>query len=219
MGEFSLRAYPFRINLKNMLKVLLKNYQLVLAWGLFFIFCSTLISVLLPRQYSAESQILIISRDNSGVDPYTQSRSAEKIGENLGQIMKTSDFYKRVMDNSLQKFDRNQWDNLTEKKKRKKWAKDIQSSMVYGAGIMNIKAYSYSKGDAVNLANAVAKTLSSQGWEYVGGNVIIKVVSAPIYPSFPARPSFVLNILAGFVLGVLLSGSWVVKYKKRYLFT
>ena len=40
--------------------------------------------------------------------------------------------------------------------------------------------------------------------EYVGGDVTIKVVNAPVATRFPVRPNLPLNGALGFVVGVLL---------------
>ena len=54
------------------------------------------------------------------------------------------------------------------------------------------------------LAGAAVDTLASRGWEYVGGDVTIKVVNAPVATRFPVRPNLPLNGALGFVVGVLL---------------
>ena len=199
-----------------MRNIFFKHLKLILVWGIIFSLLAGIVTLFLPKQYSAQSQILIISRDRSGVDPYTQAKSAERIGENLSQVMKTNDFYKRVLSSSYS-FDKDAWKKLPERKQRKNWDKDIETSVLFGTGLMSINAYSKSKTDAVNLAAAVAQVITSQGWEYVGGNVVIKYVSSPLTPRLPARPNFVLNILIGFGLGVVLASLWVSKYKKHHL--
>jgi capsular polysaccharide biosynthesis protein len=201
-----------------MLHILQKNLKLILSWGVVFALISTIICLILPWQYSANTQVLFISSDRSGVDPYTQSKSAERIGENISQVMKTTDFYQKVMKNTSFTLNKDVWINLSERSQRKKWNKDVLASMAYGTSLMNIGVYSKDKKEAVNLANAVAGTLATYGWEYVGGNVTIKTVSTPLVSLIPARPNFLLNIIVGFVVGVLISGMWVIKYKKHNLF-
>lgn len=201
-----------------MLHILQKQIKLILSWGIIFALISTIICFILPWQYSASTQVLFISSDRSGVDPYTQSKSAERIGENISQVMKTTDFYQKVMKNTSFTIDKNVWNNLSERAQRKKWNKDVMASMAYGTSLMNINVYSKNKKEAANLASAVAGTLSTYGWEYVGGNVTIKLVSLPLVSTIPARPNFILNIIIGFLVGVLISSMWAVRYKKHNLF-
>jgi len=61
------------------------------------------------------------------------------------------------------------------------------------------------------LAAASADALVARGWEYVGGDVTMKVVNNPIATRWPVRPNLVLNALLGFVVGTLLMGLLVVR--------
>lgn len=201
-----------------MFHLLEKHAKLILTWGLVFAVLSAAVSLFFPKQYFATSQVLIISRDRTGVDPYTQARSAERIGANLAQVMKTTDFFNKVMSANGFSFDRELWKNLNDREQRKKWVKDVQASMVYGASLMNINVYSYSRSEAVNLSNAITQTLAAQGWEYLGGDVAIKAVSNPLASRWIGRPNILLNSAVGLLVGVLISGLWILRYKQRRLF-
>jgi len=198
-----------------MFEVIAKRYKFVLLSGLLIAVISGLVSLLFPMQYKAQSSILVISQDRTGVDPYTQSQAAERIGENLASVMNTTDFYNKVMQSADATFDKSKWQNLTDQKQRKNWQKDVTGEVVYGTSLMNVTVYSYNKADTFALANAVTKTLVSQGWEYVGNNVTLKAVDDPLVSTFPARPNYILIVVLGLVLGILLSSFWVMKYGKK----
>src|SRR3989344_5718967 len=200
-----------------MFSVLQKNFKLIVVGGLVFALLSMVSSLFLPKQYSATSQVLIISRDRTGTDPYTQARSAEKIGSNLAQIMDTTYFYNKVI-GSAASFDRKPWTKLSDRQQRKKWSRDIQANMLYGASLMNVKIFSYNEIEAANLSKAVSGVLVSQGWEYLGGDVAIKLISEPLVSRWPVRPNLLLNAGVGFLVGFLISSLWVLRYKKHHLF-
>ncbi len=199
-----------------MFEILSRNFKLILTWGILVAIFSAGISLLFPWKYSAESQVLIISRDRSGVDPYTQSKSAERIGDNLTQVMQTADFMQKVMDTTNAAFDKTRWTNLTDRKMRKQWQKDVVGEMQYGSSIMKVTVYS-TKDDVLPLASAVTDAVVTHGWEYVGGDVALKTVSAPLVSRWIAKPNIILNALLGFLAGVILSSAWVIKYQ-RHLF-
>lgn len=201
-----------------MLQTLEKNAKLIFTWGMVFAVLSIVVSLFFPKQYSATSQVLIIARDRTGVDPYTQARSAERIGANLAQVMNTTDFYNKVMNSGASAFDREPWKNLTDRQQRKKWTKDVRAAMVYGGSLMEINAFSYSQAEAVNLSNAITQTLAAQGWEYLGGDVAIKIVSDPLASRWPARPNMLINAGIGFLVGFFISGLWVLRFKRKHLF-
>lgn len=200
-----------------MFHLLSKHIKLIIGWGMVFAVISFLASLFFPQQYSAETQVLIISRDRGGVDPYTQAKSAERIGENLAQVMLTTDFYNKVLTAGNTNFDKSVWQNLNERDQRKKWVEDVQAQMSYGSSLLNIKAYSRTPDDAKALAQAVTDTVATRGWEYVGGDVAIKVVNNPLVSRWPTRPNYPMNAAAGFAVGMILSSWWVVKYKKHLL--
>ncbi|MBI2038116.1 MAG: hypothetical protein HYT15_04300 [Candidatus Magasanikbacteria bacterium] len=200
-----------------MWRVLVKHTRLIVVWGLVFALLSVASSLFFPRQYSATSELLIISRDRTGTDPYTQARSAEKIGSNLAQVIGTTDFFNKVI-SSIAVFDREPWTDLNDRQQRKKWTKDVRANMLYGVSVMSVKVYSYDQAEAVNLSKAVSAVLVSQGWEYLGGDVAIKLISEPLASRWPVRPNLLLNGIVGFLAGSLLGVLWVLRYKKHNLF-
>jgi len=196
--------------------MLFHHTRLIFVWGVLIAMLSVAVSLLFPWKYSAQSQVLIISRDRSGVDPYTQSKAAERIGENLAQVMQTDDFKGKVLENPSATFDKTRWSNLSDRKQKKQWQKDVVGQMLYGTSLMNITVYS-SKDDVLPLASAVTETLTTHGWEYVGGDVAIKTVNQPIVSQWITKPNIILNAVLGFFAGMVLSSAWVIKYK-RHLF-
>ncbi len=201
-----------------MFHLIREHWKLLFVWGLLVAALAGGASLFFPTYYSAVSQVLIISRNRDGVDPYTQAKSAERIGGDLAQVMLTTDFYSKVMDNTTVAFDRDRFKNLSERNQRKQWQRDVKPEVVYSTSLMRVTVYSRTPDDAANFARAVSQTLTSRGWEYVGGDVALKEVDSPLVSRFPARPNYVFNVVLGFCIGVFLSGIWVMKYKKHALF-
>jgi len=203
-----------KLKIKFMLHLLRKHLKIIIVWGVIFAMLSLVVSLLFPSQYSASSQVLIITRDKTGVDPYTQIKSSERIGENLAQVMKTTDFYNKVMENTNVVFDKTRWQNLSDRDQRKNWKKDVQGSMVYGTGLLNITVYSGNQDDARAFSDAVTQTVTTRGWEYIGGDVTVKPVNNALVSRLPDRPNYLANTIIGFVLGVLLASWWTARYKR-----
>jgi len=193
---------------------LLKHTRLILISGIIFALLAFVISFIFPKYYSAESQVLIISRSASGVDPYTQSKAAERVGENLAQVMGTTDFYNKVSEAQSANFNRERWTTMNDRTRRKEWARDVNAEVVYGTGLLRVTVFSNTPDDTIALSEAVTDTLMTRGWEYVGGDVSIKTVNSPLLSQLPARPNFIINTILGFALGGLFAGWWVVTYKR-----
>lgn len=201
-----------------MMQTIARHLKLIIVWGVIFALVTGAVSWFFPRQYSAESQVLIISRDRTGVDPYTQAKAAGSIGENLANIIQTTDFYNKVMSSPSSDFDKTVWQNLSARDQRKQWEKNVRASMVYNTSIMSITAFANTQDEAVKFSRALANVVASQGWEYVGGDVAIKIVSDPLASRLPARPNFILNTVLGFFLGALIATLWASKYRRSVLF-
>ncbi|OGH69808.1 MAG: hypothetical protein A3C90_03280 [Candidatus Magasanikbacteria bacterium RIFCSPHIGHO2_02_FULL_51_14] len=191
--------------------MLAKRWKAIALGGLAVAFVSFVASVAIPLEYRADAQVLIISRSRYGVDPYTVVKSAERIGENLVQLVKTDDFYRKVVAQPQYTLDLSRFLNVDERTRRKRWARSVNASVVFGTGVLNVSAYHRSPQEAERFAGAAADALVAYGAEYVGGDVALKVVNPAIATRVPVRPNVLVNALVGFVLGVLLMGVLVVK--------
>jgi len=78
------------------LALLTKRWKLIVAVGLIFSVASLGVTMLFPLEYRADAEVFIISKSRYGVDPYTVVKSAERVGENIAQVMKTDDFLAKV---------------------------------------------------------------------------------------------------------------------------
>lgn len=197
--------------------VLGRSTRRLVLGGFMGIFLALALSFISPVQYRADAQVYIIARSRFGVDPYTVAKSAERIGDNLAQVVKTSDFYDKVMANSNFQLDRDYFENVSERTKRKHWEKTVDASIVFGTGVMNVSAYHAQPAQAKAYASAIIDTLVTKGTEYVGEDVEMKVVNQPVVTNLPVRPNFLVNSVVGFVLGVMLMSMLVVQrhLKKR----
>ncbi|MBU2542481.1 hypothetical protein KJ785_02905 [Patescibacteria group bacterium] len=198
------------------IKLLKKRWKIMVFAGLLVSVLTLVVLMLFPLKYRADAQVLIISKSRYGVDPYTVVKSAERVGENISQIVKTNDFYEKVMSQPGYNLDKSSFDRLPEKKKRKFWQKTVNTSVVYGTGVLNVNVYHKDKEQAKLLASAVANTLVTKGWEYVGGDVAMKVVNDAVVSNYPVKPNLILNAILGFLVGAfVMAGMTLNKYYKR----
>lgn len=197
------------------LMVLAKRWKAILLLGIVFAVVTDLVSLVFPLEYRAEAQVLIISKSRYGVDPYTSVKSAERVGENLVAIIKTNDFYNKVMSQPNFNIDKALFANVPERTKRKRWMKMIEPSVVYGTGVLNISAYHKDPSQAIQLAGASATALVVSGWEYVGGDVAMKVVNEPVVSRFPVKPNLIFNAVLGLIVGMAIGSVLMVRKYQR----
>ncbi len=194
-----------------------KQWKTIFLWGILSALIVSSLSLLFPLEYRADAAVYIISKSRYGVDPYTVVKSAEQVGQNITQVMKTQDFFDKVMTLVPASFDKSQFQNVTDRVRTKRWQKAVDGSVIFGTGVLNVSAYHRDPAQANILATALVDTLVQKGYEYVGGDVTIKQVNKAIVSRFPVRPNVVLNAFLGFVLGLFVSSILLFK-KTRFLF-
>ena len=197
------------------LSLVLKRWKFVLLFGAILAILSGGATVFFPLEYRADAQVLIISKSRYGVDPYTVVKSAERVGENIVAVMKTDDFRDKVRAQPGYAIDWGRFDALNERARRRAWPEMVGSSVVYGTGVLNVSAYHPNPDQARALAGASVGALVSRAWEYVGGDVILKVVNTPVVTRWPVRPNLALNTVLGGVVGVILAGFAVSRRPER----
>ncbi len=201
-------------------KILRKNWEIVALIVGISIVLALIISLVSPFQYSATTKILIIQKQMTNLDAYTATKSAEKIGKNLSNIINTSSFYNEVIEantNLQYKFPQDAVE------RRKSWEKNVEINVVPETGILEINAYDIDRGFASQLVRAIAYVLVSKGAEYHGGgsDVEIKVVDDVFISKYPVRPNIIVNMALAAIIGVILGCVFVIlneskKLKKEY---
>lgn len=190
-------------------EILFRRYRLIVFAGIIVCVAAVAVSLIFPLEYRADAQVLVISKSRYGVDPYTAVKSAEQVGENLAQVVKTNDFFLKTMGQPGYDIDKSRFENASERLKRKYWQKAMDVSVVYGTGVLNVSAFNKDPRKAEQLAGAIATTLVSSGWEYVGGDVSFKIVDEPVATRFPARPNLLLNGILGLLVGIIAMAVFV----------
>lgn len=168
---------------------------------------------LFPLEYRADAEILIISRARFGTDPLTAERSAERIGENLSQVMQSNDFYAKVLSQSGFVLDTSRFDGKTERTVRRLWQKMVKSQVVFGTGVLSIDVYHPDRTQAERYAEAVLATLQERASEYVAADIGLKIINDPVSTPYPVRPNIILNMILGAVAGLFVSTTLVLGKK------
>lgn len=179
------------------------------------------LSFIEPLKYSSEIRMLIIQPAALNVDPYTAIRSAEQIGNNLAQVVYTTDFYQKVINASNSNFaiDPTYFPD-NDAKRRKLWSQMVSVKVENGTGLLNITVYHPNKEQATAIAQAIAYVMTTEGANYVGGTALqIRLVDEPLVSRFPVKPNIPVNGFTGLALGALFGVVYVILTDKsrKYL--
>ncbi|MDO8505291.1 MAG: Wzz/FepE/Etk N-terminal domain-containing protein [bacterium] len=192
-------------------KVLTSRRKFIILFAIGTAVLSGILSFTQPLRYSATIRLLITQKAAFTLDPYTAIRSTELLGENLAQLISTSSFLDRVLQSGY-KIDAGYFrisDDRTERQRRKRWTQTIDAAQVRGTGILEITAYHPISDEALKIVAASAFLLSSQGSEYVGRDITVRLVDAPLASRFPVKPNIPLNMAVGGLVGALVGSGWV----------
>ncbi len=164
--------------------------------------------IFFPLKYSATTRLLVLPKSSIGVDAYTAVKSAERVSENLAQIIYTTSFFEKVTKAGFN-LDTGPF-NVSEINKRKLWQKTVLPQALSGTALLSVTVFHQDKEQATNWASAIGYVLQTQGFEYTGGNVDIKIVDTPVLSRFPVQPNFLMNGLLGLIFGAILGGAYVL---------
>lgn len=192
---------------------LAKKSKFLILSGLFFGLLAGIMTLLLPLQYRADAQLLLISQSRYGVDPYTATKSAERIGENLAQLVETGDFFNKVFAQGDVSLDASRYQGVSEQKRRNRWQRDVDAGVIYGTSVVTFSAYHTDAAEAKRLAGAVAQAMLTHGSSYVGGDVQMRIVNQPVVTSYPVRPNLIIHVLLGIIAGMLFAAVGVLRKK------
>ena len=196
----------------HQLKILNRRYKTVALFTLIGLLAAAIAVLSQPLRYGASVRLLIIQRSTLGLDPYTAVKSAERIADNLSQVVHTQDFITKVLrqDSSI---DQSRLPT-DPSKRRKAWHKTVRTSLVSCTGLLTVTALSEDKNEAVKIAQAIADVLSVSGKEYIGGDLEVKVVDTPLPSSYPISPNIPLAAAIGVVFGFAI-GAFYVLWKEE----
>ena len=178
-------------------------WYLIVITALIFAMVGFGISKVQTPQYESTVQLLVIQKYGEQFDAFTAKRSAETVGETLSNVIYTGSFMKQVLSAPLDIEDTFSKDP---EKRKKEWKKSINVKLLE-SGSLEVSVYQSDKKQAEQLAYGVAYILVTKSSEYHGGaqQIKIKMVERPITSQNPTRPNTLLNIIFGFLAGLLTS--------------
>lgn len=161
-------------------------------------------TVLMPFEYESQVKILVIQKSSLGIDAYSASKSAERVGSVVGQVIYSSSFFSEVMHSGFPIDEK--YFKADEEKRRQQWRDMIATGVPAGTTILNVSAFHVNRDQATNIAKAIAYVVQTSGTEYIGiSDVEFKVLDEPLTSNYPVRPNFILNTILGCIVGLVIA--------------
>lgn len=191
---------------------LLARYKTtVLLFTVVGILLGVVFSFVRPLEYRASTRLLI-TQGTLSADAYTASRSAERIADDLSQIVYTTTFFEQVIDAGYN-IDESQFppEETQAAKRRRVWSRMVQANVTRGTGLLTIGVFHDDPKQARQIAEAISFVLTQRGWQYTSGkDISVRQVDAPLVSKYPVRPNIPANAFVGLILGALVGGVFVV---------
>jgi len=193
----------------NHLKILTRDWRKILIVTLIVVFVSLVYSLVQPFLYRATVSILVLQKSSFSIDAYSASKSEERIANKLAQVVYSSSFLKSILSSGY--YVNEEYFPSDEYQRRKKWSETVEAEVPAGLSKLNFSIYHTDPNQALQIAQAIAYTLTNDKREYIGiEDVDLKVLDTPLVSKYPVRPNILLNIVLGILLGLILGVAYVV---------
>src|SRR5688572_19836487 len=195
-------------------QLLERHWRTIAVSAVLVMVAAAALSFVRPLEYSSALRLLIMQKAGVNLDPCTAILSAERIADNLSQVIYTSVFYDKVTAAGFD-IDRSYFDPV-ESRRRLQWSRMVSTQVTHETGFLQISVYHRDKEQASEIARAIAFVLTTEGNQFIGGRDLeIRLVDTPLQSRFPVRPNIPLNAFLGAVIGVLLSSLYLVVGEAR----
>ena len=99
---------------------------------------------------------------------------------------------------------------------RRLWRKTVDATVSRGSGLLSITTYHADVRQAEQIVRAVSFVLTNRVSEFTsGGNVIVRLIDAPLNSRWPVKPNIPTNIASGFFLGAFVGMAYVFVQTER----
>ncbi len=183
---------------------ILKNHWLVVVMSTVVAAALAVGLSFIPDQlYESEVDLLIVQKQNVGSDAYTTQRAAEKLGNNLVNVVYSLDFQNRVFTTGKVRADQF---SSSPKENKEEWETAVKAQVIPETGIIRVFGYAVDPLQAEDIALGVSAVLMNNASDYHGGgdSVAIKQIDGPITSGRPVKPNIILNGVAAAVLGFMV---------------
>ena len=199
------------LTLSEIFSRITRKFNTVVIITLLFTLIGLGITLLLPKEYKAESQLVVLQKANPNIDSYTAQRSIDSNVSLLINLVYTDVFFGNVIaENSEIKaiFPENLED------RRKLFARNI-ITRARGTGFISVDTYDKSSELALNMNKVVVNKLIEQAKVLVGDTANIQVVNQPALYEGVGRPNIVVHLFGWAILGFVVAIGYILSRRDQ----
>jgi capsular polysaccharide biosynthesis protein len=188
----------------NILPILKQKAGTIILAGILLGALSFLFLVINEKNFKVTTDYLIVQDQSQGQDYYTLSKSAEFLGNVLGQSIYSELFIDEAIKTG--KIDGNFLPS-DPKKRLDEWNKIVQVKQDPQLGMIHVSILNNNQSKALNISNAISDVLTAKNYLFRGNgqNIDVRILSGPIIEKNPTMRNILFSIIGGFLMGALLS--------------
>lgn len=189
------------LTLSEILSKIQRKFNTIVIITLLFTLIGLGITLILPKQYKAESQLVVLQKANPNIDSYTAQRSIDSNVNLLIDLVYTDVFFNNFITENIEI--KNLFpDNLRDR--RTLFARNILVRS-RGTGFISVDTYDKSSELALNMNKVVVNKLTQQAKSLLGETADIQVVNQPALYEGVGRPNIIINLFGSAILGFVVS--------------
>ncbi len=190
-----------------------RKFNTVVIITLTFVLVGVGITLILPKQYRAESQLVVIQKANPGIDSYTAQRSIDSNVDLLINLAYTDAFFSSFTVDNVEI--RNAFpENL--KDRRTQFARNVVVQ-ARGTGFISVLTYDGSSELALTMNQVAVNKLIDQAKVLLGDTANIQIVNQPSLFDGVGRPDITINLLGSAIVGLAVAIGYVLSRKENTL--
>lgn len=190
------------------LPLIKEKLGIIILMGVLISALSFLFLVMNQKNFKATTDFLIVQNQSVGQDYYTLSKSAEFLGNVLGESIYSQLFIDEVLktgkvDSEILPFDA--------KNRLKEWGKIVVVKKNLQLGTIKITVFANNSNEAINTSEAISEVLTKKNYLFRGHgqDIDVRIISGPILEKNPTFPDIFSGILGGFLVGAIATFGWL----------
>ena len=194
--------------MNNFLLLMKKNIGFIALGGILLGSLSFLFLVINEKNFKVQTDFLIVQNQNEGQDYYTLSKSAEYLGNVLGESVYSELFVDEIVktgkvDSEFLPFDK--------KERMKEWSKMVNVNRNPQLGMITVSVLNNNQKTASDISDGIAEVLTKKNYLFRGNgqDIEVRILTGPIVEKNPSFLNLFLVIVGGFLIGAILSIAWL----------
>jgi len=193
-----------------------KNLKTAIIIAIIVAILSLAVSLWQTPKYEASVKMLVVF-NQSNIDPYTASRTADYISNVLGEVIYSNSFVDQIFKSNFALKDEL---GTGQETRAKNWQKMVRVKIKENKGVMTVSVFNPDRDQANKFAEAITYTLITKHQLYhgFGDKVVLKIIDNPTASNQIAEPKILNNTGIGFLAGLVIGLTLIVIFPEQKLF-